>query len=82
MIKACSEFHLSLGIIATGHHLANEEISAIARALFEMVAWMGMHRHRDQQPPSVSDDVARRAVIEIAVRAVQRRNAPGNDTAI
>jgi AcrR family transcriptional regulator len=77
-----ADFTRFIGSIATGHDLANEEISAIARALFEMVAWMSMHRHRDRQPPSVSDDAARRAVIEIALRAVQRRNASGNDTAI
>jgi AcrR family transcriptional regulator len=76
-----ADFTRFIGIVVTGRDLADEEIAALARALFEMVAWMGMHRHRDRQPPTVSDDVARRTVIEIAFRAVQRRNASDKETA-
>jgi hypothetical protein len=53
-----TDFTRFIGIVTTGRDLVNEEVAARARALFEMVAWMGMHRHRDRQPPAVSDDVA------------------------
>jgi AcrR family transcriptional regulator len=77
-----ADFTRCIGIILTGRDLANEEIAALARALFEMVAWMSMHRHRDRQPPTVNDDVARRAVIEITLRAVLVRNSLDQETAI
>jgi AcrR family transcriptional regulator len=70
-----ADFTRFIGIVTTGRDLVNEEVAARARALFEMVAWMGMHRHRDRQPPAVSDDVAREAVIEIALLAMQRRSS-------
>jgi AcrR family transcriptional regulator len=73
-----ADFTRFIGINATGRDLSNEDVAALARALFEMVAWMGMHRHRDRQPPMVSDEVARRAVIEIALLAVQRRTQRTN----
>jgi hypothetical protein len=41
-----------------------------------------MYRHRDRQPPAVSDDVAREAVIEIALLAMQRRNSLDEEATI
>jgi AcrR family transcriptional regulator len=43
---------------------------ATTRGLMEMVAWMGMHRHRDPLPPPVSDADARAAVCRLMRQAL------------
>ena len=65
--RLIDDFTSAIGMVLSGRNRSKEEISARARALFEMVVWMGMHRHRDRQPPLVTDDVARRSVIEIVL---------------
>jgi AcrR family transcriptional regulator len=69
--RLIADFTAAIGIAATGANLTNEEIAARSRALFEMVVWMGMHRHRDRQPSAVDDDIARRAVIQIVLAAAR-----------
>jgi hypothetical protein len=44
---------------------------ATARALMEMIVWMGMHRHGDALPPPVDDETAfaaTRGIVEAALR--------------
>jgi AcrR family transcriptional regulator len=47
-----------------------EQSLAKGRALFEMIVWMGMHRHRDRLPPAVSNSAALEAVIAITRQSV------------
>lgn len=50
--------------LADGVAEGDDELKrARGRALFEMIVWMGMHRHRDRQPPTTDDAVALRAVL-------------------
>jgi AcrR family transcriptional regulator len=71
-----ADFTRFIAIATPGRDLDDEKVAARARALFEMVVWMGMHRHRDRQPPAVTDDTARQAVIDITLLAVRRRPNP------
>lgn len=57
---------------------ADRAVLAVARALMEMTAWMGMHRLRDRQPPDVDDAQARAAVLEIASGALRPGAAAKN----
>jgi AcrR family transcriptional regulator len=57
--------------LCMGAQFSEEEVAARGRALFEMIVWMAMHRHRDRLPPATSDEAARRATIEIVFLAVQ-----------
>jgi AcrR family transcriptional regulator len=69
-----ADFTRFVGMTPAGRELDDAELAARARAIFEMVVWMGMHRHRDRQPPAISDETARQAVIAIALSAMQARN--------
>lgn len=65
-----ADFTTAISIAANGRFAA-DEAAAHGRALLEMIAWMAMHRHRDRQPPTVSDEVARKAVVDIVLRSVR-----------
>lgn len=50
--------------------LTGEQSEAKGRALFEMIAWVGMHRQRDRLPPPISNEAALESVVAITLRAV------------
>jgi hypothetical protein len=45
---------------------------ARSRALFETVAWMAMHRHRDRLPPPISEQAAERTCREIVLGMTEK----------
>ena len=69
-----ADFTRFVGMTPAGRELGEEELAAHARAIFEMVVWMGMHRHRDRLPPAIGDETARQAVVAIALCAMQNQN--------
>jgi AcrR family transcriptional regulator len=69
--RCIADFTRAIQLSSVSSRLPEEDMTARGRALFEIVAWMAMHRHRDRLPPAISDETAREATVEIVLLAVQ-----------
>lgn len=65
--RCMADFASAMRLSMAGSPLSEEELIARSRALFEMIVWMAVHRHLDRLPPASSDEVARKATIDVVL---------------